>query len=99
MALREGEALEGAHLLAPPFWALQAATGGELLTRLGELGGSPDAVGLSGIGPVLLPADADGRPRRPAILYGVDTRATREIEELTDRFGAAEILRRGGTPL
>ncbi|WP_433803379.1 FGGY-family carbohydrate kinase [Actinomycetospora sp. CA-084318] len=67
------------------------------LTR--ELGGTPDAVGVSGIGPVLLPADADGRPLRPAILYGVDTRATREVAELTERFGAAEILRRGGTPL
>ncbi|NMO91914.1 FGGY family carbohydrate kinase [Actinomycetospora sp. TBRC 11914] len=59
----------------------------------------PDAVGVSGIGPVLLPADADGRPLRPAILYGVDTRATAEIAALTDELGAAEILRRGGTPL
>ncbi|MEJ2869147.1 FGGY family carbohydrate kinase [Actinomycetospora sp. OC33-EN08] len=64
-----------------------------------ELGGTPDAVGVSGIGPVLLPADAGGRPLRPAILYGVDTRASREVAELTERFGAAEILRRGGTPL
>ncbi|WP_018331523.1 FGGY-family carbohydrate kinase [Actinomycetospora chiangmaiensis] len=71
----------------------------DLIHLVRELGGTPDAVGLSGIGPVLLPADADGRPLRPAILYGVDTRAGREIEELTDRLGAAEILRRGGTPL
>jgi xylulokinase len=54
---------------------------------------------VSGIGPVLLPADAEGNPLRPAILYGVDTRATAEIEELTGEFGAEEILRRGGTPL
>lgn len=54
---------------------------------------------VSGIGPVLLPADGDGRPLRPAILYGVDTRATVEIEELTTELGAEEILRRGGTPL
>jgi xylulokinase len=59
----------------------------------------PDAVGVSGIGPVLLPADADGRPLRPAILYGVDTRATAEIAELTDELGADAILRRAGTPL
>ncbi|MDL5158694.1 FGGY-family carbohydrate kinase [Actinomycetospora termitidis] len=71
----------------------------DLVHLVRELGGSPDAVGVSGIGPVLLPADAAGRPLRPAILYGVDTRATREIAELTERFGAAEILRRGGTPL
>jgi xylulokinase len=54
---------------------------------------------VSGIGPVLLPADAAGRPLRPAILYGVDTRASAEIAELTGELGAAEILRRGGTPL
>lgn len=54
---------------------------------------------ISGIGPVLLPADADGKPLRPAILYGVDTRAAREIDELTDELGAESILRRGGTPL
>ena len=52
--------------------------------------------GALGIGPVLLPADADGRPLRPAILYGVDTRATAEIDELTDELGADRILERGG---
>ncbi|MET0235892.1 MAG: hypothetical protein ABW224_14705 [Kibdelosporangium sp.] len=41
------------------------------------------AWGVSGIGPCLLPADAEGSPSRPAILYGVDTRATEEIELLT----------------
>lgn len=56
-------------------------------------------LGVSGIGPCLLPADADGRPLRPGILYGVDTRAGAEIEELTAELGAEEILRRGGTPL
>lgn len=54
---------------------------------------------VSGIGPVLLPADAAGRPLRPAILYGVDTRAAREIEELTAELGRESIVERGGTPL
>ena len=54
---------------------------------------------VSGIGPCLLPADGSGRPLRPAILYGVDTRAGAEIAELTGELGAEEILRRGGTPL
>lgn len=54
---------------------------------------------VSGIGPVLLPADRDGNPLRPAILYGVDTRAGEEIAELTGELGAEEILLRGGTPL
>ena len=56
-------------------------------------------VGVSGIGPCLLPVDASGAPLRPAILYGIDTRATREIDELTERFGADAILARGGTLL
>lgn len=57
------------------------------------------AVGISGIGPCLLPATADGSPLRPAILYGVDTRAVAEIEEMTSRFGADEILDRCGSAL
>ena len=76
------------------WWADVAA-----LTRNLLVHGTPDAVGVSGIGPVLLPADAEARPLRPAILYGVDTRATREIAELTDEIGADAIVARGGTPL
>src|SRR5689334_4669541 len=34
---------------------------------------------VSGVGPCLVLCDADLRPLRPAILYGVDTRATAEI--------------------
>lgn len=62
-------------------------------------GASLSGLAVSGIGPCLLPADGAGRPLRPAILYGVDTRATAEIAELTEELGAEEILRRGGTPL
>lgn len=69
----------------------------ELVEAAGE--SSIAGLGVSGIGPVLLPADANGRPLRPAILYGVDTRASREIAELTAEFGAEAILERGGTPL
>jgi xylulokinase len=57
------------------------------------------AVGVSGIGPCVLPVDAQMRPLRPAILYGVDTRATREIAEQTDLYGESAILERGGSPL
>ena len=54
---------------------------------------------VSGVGPSLVLADADDVPLRPAILYGIDMRATAEIEELTRRYGAEEIRRRGGTAL
>ena len=57
------------------------------------------AVCTSGIGACLLPADEDGNPLRPAILYGIDTRATREIEELNRRYGEENLLARCGSVL
>jgi xylulokinase len=57
------------------------------------------AVCASGMGPACLVADAQGRPLRPAILYGIDSRATYEIAELTARYGLATILERCGSPL
>jgi xylulokinase len=54
---------------------------------------------VSGIGPCVVACDEDVRPLRPAILYGIDTRATAEIEELEQRLGAEAILRRGGSAL
>jgi xylulokinase len=62
-------------------------------------GGGIASVCVSGIGPCVLAASADGRPLRPAILYGVDTRAAHQIDELTERYGADEILERCGSPL
>lgn len=56
-------------------------------------------VGVSGMGPCVLLADGDDRPVRPAILYGVDTRAGRQIERMTDEIGADEIVRVGGSVL
>ncbi|GAB3260940.1 FGGY-family carbohydrate kinase [Arthrobacter pigmenti] len=58
------------------------------------------AVGVSGMGPCVLLTDDDGKPLRPAILYGVDTRATTEIAELTERLGGEQaILHRCGSAL
>lgn len=58
------------------------------------------AVGVSGMGPCVLLTDADFEPIRPAILYGVDTRAVAEIQDWTDRLGGAEaILARCGSVL
>ena len=54
---------------------------------------------VSGLGPCLLLTDADLQPVRPAILYGIDMRATDEIAELTDHFGADEVLVRTGKAL
>ncbi|MGH3855766.1 MAG: FGGY-family carbohydrate kinase [Pseudonocardiaceae bacterium] len=78
------------------WWADFAAISQELTAAARE---PIAAVGTSGIGPCLLPVDSDNRPLRPAILYGVDTRATREIEELTRALGRQTILERCGSVL
>lgn len=49
-------------------------------------------VGVSAIGPCLLPLDAQDRPLRKGILYGVDGRASRQIEELEARLGREEVF-------
>jgi len=54
---------------------------------------------VSGIGPCLLVTDEELSPLRPGILYGIDTRASAEIDELTARFGADRILARSGSEL
>ncbi|ASW53783.1 FGGY-family carbohydrate kinase [Plantactinospora sp. KBS50] len=51
------------------------------------------AVGVSGMGPCVLVTDEHGRPLRPAILYGVDTRAGAQIARLTAELGGAERIR------
>jgi xylulokinase len=58
-----------------------------------------DAISVSGIGPCALVTDATGSPLRPAILYGIDRRAEREIEELTGMLGDEQVLRRTGNRL
>ncbi|MEU6577571.1 FGGY-family carbohydrate kinase [Streptomyces sp. NPDC046805] len=57
------------------------------------------AVGVSGMGPCVLLTDEAGVPLRPAILYGIDTRATAQIARLDHQLGADEILHRCGSAL
>ena len=61
--------------------------------------GKVAGVCISGIGPCFLAADEKGTPLRPAILYGVDTRATKEIENLTEKYGFENILEQCGNTL
>src|SRR5699024_9059887 len=49
------------------------------------------AVGVSGMGPCALLTDERGTPVRPAILYGVDTRAEAQIRRLTNELGKEEV--------
>jgi len=57
------------------------------------------AVGVSGMGPCVLVTDERSRPLRPAILYGVDTRATTQIDAMNLALDPAEILNRCGSAL
>lgn len=92
--------------LPRPGWAehdAEAIWWGDFVSIARELtsGGHGRVAALctSGIGPAVLPVDVHGTALRPAILYGIDTRATAEVEELTARLGADAILARGGTLL
>jgi len=57
------------------------------------------ALGCSAIGPCMLPLDEAGAPLMNAVLYGVDGRAEREVEELTKRIGEETLLARCGNAL
>jgi xylulokinase len=56
-------------------------------------------VAVSAIGACLLPVDAAGRPLRPGILYGIDTRAGEEVAWLNERFGEGALFDLGGMAL
>jgi xylulokinase len=61
---------------------------------------NPDLIkgfGCSTIAPCCLPVDKDCNPLRKAILYGVDVRASEEINYLEDLYGADEIFNKCGT--
>lgn len=79
------------------WWADVVAISRELTAA--AVGGRVAGVCVSGVGPCLLLCDEQVRPVRPAILYGIDMRATAEIAELTERYGAEDIVARGGSAL
>ncbi|MFB9994700.1 FGGY-family carbohydrate kinase [Deinococcus oregonensis] len=56
-------------------------------------------VALSAIGPTLLPLSSAGRPLRPSILYGVDSRAQAQIGALEAEIGAEAIFAHSGMSL
>jgi xylulokinase len=70
-----------------------------LAAALATAGCEVQGLGVSGIGPCVLPCDSNDRPLRPAILYGIDTRADAEIAWLNAELGVEEILTRSGSAL
>lgn len=57
------------------------------------------ALGSSALGADCLPVDKDCNPLRKAILYGIDARATKEMEQLTALYGEEQILKWYGRQL
>lgn len=70
-----------------------------LLAGTGVTAGRIKGVGISAIGPDVLPVDEQLRPLRNGILYGVDTRAVDEIAEMNARFGEDAIFEASGNAL
>lgn len=65
---------------------------------LGKSGVDPRqvlGVGTSAIGSCVLPIDEAGRPLRPGILYGIDTRATAENDYLERELGRLDRFQAG----
>src|SRR5215212_8834788 len=80
------------HRPREDWWGGLATLTRELLAVSGIAPPAIAAVGSSAIGPCMLPVDAKGEPLMNGVLYGVDTRAAREIVDLTERVGADTIL-------
>lgn len=58
-----------------------------LLSQKGVSAKDIVSIGISALTPAILPLDQEGNPLRPAMLYGLDTRATAEIGLLNDILG------------
>jgi xylulokinase len=80
------------------WWADFAHIASELSTKV-PAGDQIAAVAVSAIGACLLPVDKDGKPLRPGILYGVDTRSAPQIEQLDRKYGREALIELGGMPL
>lgn len=80
------------------WWAEVCQISAKLMSQAPS-GGVLAGMCVSGVGPCLVLCDDDLRPLRPAILYGIDTRASEEIAALTAELGADRILDRAGTLL
>ena len=76
------------------WWGDTVALCRELVAAVGDAA-RIRAIAITTCGPCLVPVDDGGRPLRAGILYGVDTRATAEINHLERRIGGPAIRRAG----
>ncbi|WP_367718223.1 FGGY-family carbohydrate kinase [Nitratireductor sp. GISD-1A_MAKvit] len=87
------------HDAEKDWWGEFCSISQELIATAGVAPDDIKAVAASGIGPCMLPVDEDGKPLMNAVLYGVDTRASEEIEELTAEIGEETLLAECGNSL
>jgi xylulokinase len=87
------------HDAEKDWWAGFCELSRKLVADSGVAPAEIAAVGCSGIGPCMLPVDAAGQPLRPAVLYGIDTRARQEIVDLNAELGEAAIFASCGNAL
>jgi len=81
------------------WWGDFCAISNELIHAAGADPANIRGVGCSGIGTCCLPVDEQIRPLRKAILYGVDVRASKQIDELNRELGEDLILGKYGCPV
>lgn len=81
------------------WWHDFCAISNDLLAQSGIDPKDIKAVGASALGADCLPVDEECRPLRKAILYGIDARATDEMEQLTEMYGEEQIKAWYGRPL
>ena len=81
------------------WWADFCAISNTLIKEAGIDPAEIKGVGTSTIAPCCLPVDEELRPLRKAILYGVDCRSRKEIEDIEKEWGKDRILEQCGSPL
>lgn len=82
------------------WWGDFVRVTGQLLAESGVAPNDIIGVGVSAIGPDVLPVDRDVKPlRKGGILYGVDTRAAQEIDQLNAEIGSDVIFEKCGNVL
>ena len=87
------------HRPREDWWGDFAAISRRLITESRISPEDIKCVAASAIGPCMLPVDSDGEPLMNGVLYGVDTRAAAEIDELTQRIGEPTLVARCGNAL
>ncbi|NMC13540.1 MAG: FGGY-family carbohydrate kinase [Chloroflexi bacterium] len=80
------------------WWADFKKISKELTTKVPS-GDKIAGVGVSAIGACVLPVDQSGKPLRPGILYGVDTRAIEQIDALEKEYSRDAMIELGGSRL